>query len=344
MCVTQLLFINGMQPEVSIIMPLYNATQYVELCLQSICNQTFDDIEVVMIDDCSKDDTVEVVERYISQYTGNILLRLLCNQQNMGPGKTRNRGINLATGKYIMFVDSDDLLPPDAVCQMQNAANSYGVEAVLSNFSFMQPETDTIPLSLPMSDEYPLIATGQYETNTTIFSFRSKFVGVPWGKLILRSFLAENEITFSDAYREEDSCWWLLCLFRLSNIYVLNKPLYFYRKGHDSLMTVNNNDEYMLNQKIINLKHAYNYVVTHGMYSGKCMEHVQANRTHLIKWAFNISRVDTRTIFDTLCNLSADKHEEFQQGCVGIKAKINNLYLILPSTVGYFYMKLLSTF
>ena len=91
-----------MKPIVSVIVPAYNAEKTIEKCLDSLLNQTLKSIEIIVINDCSKDNTLKILKKYKSK------IKLLDNKKNLGPAGSRNRGLDAATGDYIGFVDSDD--------------------------------------------------------------------------------------------------------------------------------------------------------------------------------------------------------------------------------------------
>lgn len=93
--------------KISIIIPLHNAEQYIETTLKSITQQKISNIEVLIINDCSTDKSIDIIEKFISNYSGNIQFLLLHNTQNIGPGQSRNIGIRQATGEYIYFMDAD---------------------------------------------------------------------------------------------------------------------------------------------------------------------------------------------------------------------------------------------
>ena len=92
------------KPKISIIIPVYNVEKYLERCLNSIRNQSYDNLEVIMIDDCSTDNSYEICQKYEEKYN----FKLLKNNDNKGLSYTRNRGIKESTGDYIGFIDSDD--------------------------------------------------------------------------------------------------------------------------------------------------------------------------------------------------------------------------------------------
>lgn len=98
---------------VSVIIPIYNVASYITDCLQSVINQTYTDLEVLLIDDCGTDDSIQIAERIVKEYKGPIHFRILYQDKNMGPSAARNKGIDVAKGEYISFIDSDDYITPD---------------------------------------------------------------------------------------------------------------------------------------------------------------------------------------------------------------------------------------
>lgn len=101
-------------PTFSIIIPAYNVENYIEKTLKSIFKQTFNDFEIIIIDDCSTDSTKSVIEK-IKKENPNIKITLLVNQINLKQGASRNKGITYSTGKYLLFIDSDDALFDNSV-------------------------------------------------------------------------------------------------------------------------------------------------------------------------------------------------------------------------------------
>ena len=97
----------------SIIIPVYNASSYIEGCIASLMAQTLDDIEILLIDDHGSDDSMERAQRFIETHPSGKIFRLLSTPNNSGPGPARNVGIESAQGEYIGFVDSDDVVEVD---------------------------------------------------------------------------------------------------------------------------------------------------------------------------------------------------------------------------------------
>lgn len=331
--------------KISIIIPLHNAEQYIETTLKSITQQKISNIEVLIINDCSTDKSIDIIENFISNYSGNIQFLLLHNTQNIGPGQSRNIGIKQATGEYIYFMDADDMLPSNALEKMETIIQQLPVEAVITNHGFIAPD-DLNPQNIQSSPKHPLIPTGEYKGNKLILSQKTFLPGTPWAKLISRKFLLKNNLFFSKAYRGEDSNWWKICLFCFNDIYILNEPLYFYRKGHYSLMKENNQEVYLYEQETLNLIHSYTFIKQRFManyYHTNIYYDFEKERTHLVKKLFALSTSSKYEYFLNIYNLHFNKWIEFLYGCPKIKDKINNLYLLFPPKMGFTIAKIIAS-
>lgn len=127
-------------PKVSIIVPVYNEEEYVSTCLDSLINQTLDDIEIILIDDNSTDNSLNILLDYAKKYPN---IKVYHNEKNIGQGASRNRGLSLATGEYIGFVDSDDYI--------RNTMYEDMYKAVLNN---NYPEVVTTEIMFVKDDSY----------------------------------------------------------------------------------------------------------------------------------------------------------------------------------------------
>ena len=121
---------------VSLILPVYNAGIYIRECLQSIVNQEFDRaVEVILIDDCSTDDSVAICREFVRRYP--LLFNLVECESNAGVSAARNVGLDLARGEYLMFVDSDDILPQYSLDALVRAAEVHKVDIVKGNITYI---------------------------------------------------------------------------------------------------------------------------------------------------------------------------------------------------------------
>lgn len=120
-------------PKVSVIIPLYKSEQYVEKCLWALSEQSYSDFDVIMVDDCSPDHSVSVAEAAVKQL-GMHNVTILRNEKNMGPSKTREKGIAYAKGEYIAFCDSDDYFEKDHLKLMTEATEGFENDLVFCSY------------------------------------------------------------------------------------------------------------------------------------------------------------------------------------------------------------------
>ena len=126
-------------PKVSIIVPVYNEEEYVSTCLDSLINQTLDDIEIILIDDNSTDNSLNILLDYARKYPN---IRVYHNEKNIGQGASRNRGLSLVTGEYIGFVDSDDYIRNTMYEDMYKAViNNNYPELVTTEILFVKDDS-----------------------------------------------------------------------------------------------------------------------------------------------------------------------------------------------------------
>lgn len=119
------------RPLISVIVPVYNSSDYLEECLGSILGQSVPDIELIVVDDCSTDDSINIVRRFSDQDPRVVII---ANEQNIGQGLSRNKGIELSRGKFITFVDSDDTIDPRMYSLLLSAAAEHGAQIARCGF------------------------------------------------------------------------------------------------------------------------------------------------------------------------------------------------------------------
>ena len=201
-------------PAVSIIIPLYNTEKYIGECLDSLLAQTFQDFEVIVVDDCSTDASPAIVESYASKFGGR--LRLVRMRKNTGgAGFPRNTGVKLACGEYIYFIDADDTITPTAVEGLYLAAKNFDADVIQSEKYFEVPQKfwndaeyrrNLKPYSYLNGEEIlvkePLIWKNNFEERVKFFC-RRKLIWNVVAQLIRRDFIIENGIKFRDIYAED---------------------------------------------------------------------------------------------------------------------------------------------
>lgn len=119
---------------ISVIIPVYKVEKFVERCVRSIMNQTYTEgVECIIVNDCTPDDSMKIVEKLIADYTGTICFKLLYHKQNCGLAAVRNTGMSAATGEYILHIDSDDYCEPDMLEKMYSKAIEENADIVVAD-------------------------------------------------------------------------------------------------------------------------------------------------------------------------------------------------------------------
>lgn len=126
-------------PKVSIIVPVYKAEKYLHRCIDSLLNQTISDIEVILINDCSPDNSVDIINQYVAKDTRVLLIN---HEKNQGPMMARYHGYSKATGDYITFCDSDDTLPNNAIETMLDEAYRSGADVISGTVKYLMDNGD----------------------------------------------------------------------------------------------------------------------------------------------------------------------------------------------------------
>jgi glycosyltransferase involved in cell wall biosynthesis len=123
--------------KISIIIPVYNASNFLVRCLDSVLSQTLSDIEVICIDDCSSDNSFEILKDYVQK---DSRIKVYKNEQNIGQGLTRNKGIDFANGEYIAFVDSDDWIEPNMYEVLYSNTSNKKYDLICCNLIYHFPD------------------------------------------------------------------------------------------------------------------------------------------------------------------------------------------------------------
>lgn len=199
---------------VSIIVPVYNAGIKLERCLESLVNQTEKDIEIIVINDGSTDDSKNIIEEYTVKYKNIIFI----DQENKGIGKTRNIGIKKATGEYITFVDSDDYIKENMLEEYYKYAKKHNFDLVIGSYIKKINNKEII-------FENNKFKTGNVKTTPQILYLIEYG---PWAKLYKREMLINNNIYFDEKRKYEDMPFVSKALLKSKLIGQITEPYYYY--------------------------------------------------------------------------------------------------------------------
>lgn len=217
-------------PLVSIIVPCYNVEKYIVRCLISIANQTYSNIEVLLVDDCGDDKTFALVEAFLSNYYGDIIFKIIYQECNKGPSSARNRGVIEAKGDYIYFLDSDDDIYPRCIeLLVQKVEDDDEIEMVVGNYKIRGP----------LYFDPFLMEERTYNSQEIIKAqFNYDIYTMPWNKLIKRDFLLRNKLLFDEEILlHEDNLWSFCCALCLNKVSVVLAFTYNYYIRPASAMT-----------------------------------------------------------------------------------------------------------
>lgn len=223
------------RPKVSVIIPVYNVEPYLVECMDSAVNQTLRDIEIICINDGSTDRSPEILERYrITDSRVTVLA-----QENRGLSAARNRGLQIARGEYIAFLDSDDTLEPDALKLLFDTAKKNDVEVVVFQRDIFY-ETEALAekhfSTLNTVDRVSDICSG------VTFIKQSKDANTynvaVWHALWKRSFLDENGISFMEGIIHEDYLFSFQAYMTAERVIQIPDILYHRRVRENSIITV----------------------------------------------------------------------------------------------------------
>lgn len=209
----------------SIVIPVYNVEKYIRKCMDSVMNQTFRDYEVIVVDDESPDNSMQIVEEFAERYPGMITM---IHQKNARQGGARNHGVRYAKGEYIIFVDSDDYVSYDMLQKVDAKLKLHDCDILAFKFQFVTPD------GKPIREE----GFGNLLPDTYFPQKDFQVVGLPVGpvcKAYRRSFYLESSFLFPEKVLYEDAMTRLLYA-KASDIVLFDACLYFYVQTPTSSM------------------------------------------------------------------------------------------------------------
>lgn len=216
--------------KVSVVLPTYNAEKYLHECVNSIVNQTLEDIEIIIVNDGSTDKTIDIAKKLQSIDKRIIII----NQSNKGPGEARNVGLRTAKGEYISFIDPDDWIQKDMFLQMYNYAKSNNCDVVQCNYttrslkSYNNHNISTIP-------SYKLMDANDIKKHIKSSLLEGKLSTYVWDKIYKVSFLKENELYFEDKRLFEDWYFIMSITSKMKRFFYITDNFYNYRVVEGSL-------------------------------------------------------------------------------------------------------------
>lgn len=271
-------------PKVTVIIPAYNAEKYIEKCLDSVLVQSYQDFEILVINDGSSDGTGKILESYAKKYPEKIRY---IEQKNMGVAKTRNKAVKMAKGEFIAFIDNDDFIDRD---YLEKLLPRNGEDVVMSGYKRPDKKGKIVKLV-------------RLEKNAVWSKF---VVPAPWAKIYRRRFILENGLEFLDNNIGEDVYFNLIAMVLAKRVKVLNYVGYnwFYNdfsvsnglqrkfKNVDVFKLLNNSYDQLKKRNLVEGNYEvlefffYRYIIWFLLYSVKRQERTDIDKIYdeLFDW------------------------------------------------------------
>lgn len=218
--------------KVSVIVPVYNREKALKRCVESILNQDYRDIEVILVDDGSKDSSFEIISEFAEKDDRVIAV----HKENSGVSSTRNRALSMASGDYIQFLDADDWIPFDSTKLLVREMEENDVEMVIGDFYRVVDDKVSRKGSIR---EGGVLTRNEY-ADKMMLTPADFYYGVLWNKLYRKEILDRYHITMDENISYcEDVIFNLEYLLHVNNVAVLKAPVYYYVKTEGSLVAQN---------------------------------------------------------------------------------------------------------
>lgn len=224
--------------KVSILVPIYGVEKYIEQCVRSLFEQTYANIEYIFVNDCTQDHSVEILENVMPEYPDRAKqVHVISHSKNQGVGAARQTALLAATGDYIMFADSDDFLPAQAVellikkAEENDADLIDGAYAEWNNEKALQPQP---PIDINKKKYLQLLICQNIITNRL------------WGRLYKRSIVMEHQVFFQEGINYAEDLFWNTQFLFYANRTCINEVVYYYRTDNVSSYTHNISEKNLL--------------------------------------------------------------------------------------------------
>ena len=225
--------------KISVIIPVYNAEKYIKTTLDSILNQTFKDIEIILVNDGSLDESLNICKRYQENDRRIIVL----DKKNEGVSIARNTGIEASSGEYILFIDADDWIEPDMCEVLYNEITKYNGDICFCNHI---KEFDNKSEKIAFNAKNKIVESNHIKKDIILELIEEEDINLkhnresfrsPWGKLFKSSIIKDNKIKFNkDLVIGEDFIFDIEYLINAKKVVMEDKFLYHYRINNESTL------------------------------------------------------------------------------------------------------------
>ena len=231
-------------PKVSVIVPVYNVEKYIDKCLNSLVNQTLKDIEIIVVNDGSKDKSEDIIKKYKKKYKNIIYV----TKENGGLSSARNFGMIYATGEYIAFLDSDDYVDTTLYEKMYKKAKAKNYDYVECDFYWEYEDHKKVDCGYRFKNKKEMFAKARV---------------VAWNKLIKRDIIVSHKLEFPVGLYYEDVEFFYKLLMHINTFSFVEEPLIYYVQRETSIV---NKQDKRTRQIFIILDNVIKYYKQNGLY------------------------------------------------------------------------------
>lgn len=315
---------------ISIIVPVYKVEEYLDECVQSLINQTYFNIEIILIDDGSPDRCPQMCDEWARK---DSRIRVI-HKKNGGLSSARNVGMNVANGEYICFVDSDDELPHNAIELFVSPLKNKSVDLVVGKYKFVGKTRD-LPLSL---EDGTLLENDQILSSYAL----GKWDVTACNKMYRLDFLKLNKLIFKEGLIHEDILWSFQVACLAHSLYVVNKETYIYKIRENSIVTSELLEDKISTYRTVLLE-LYDFAMRLGvLYDSSVhtiIENLRFTIVNIGKESFDLEKdiyIDLRKRIGLswIRCLMLDKYD--------FKKQIRDFHLFLPPILGFYYVYMIS--
>lgn len=296
---------------ISIVVPVFNVATFLPNCIESILNQSFHDIELILIDDGSTDTSGAICDAYALRDKRVVVE----HTPNQGVAKARNTGTLNAKGEYICYIDADDWISKDYLFELYTCIKKYNLKIVQSGFYYAY---DNYTLTEKTDSDLDIFSR---EEAMKLLLQQSRIKNFPWGKLI-DTRIAQKHL-FPNIINFEDSYWFYKILHEADNYAIINKPLYFYRQHSNSLTS-------KLNTTILYLLRG----------SEERISFIQNNYPHLLTLAYREYLKQLINVTYAAWNADEKVKIEIRQYINDVVSRYSSIWTALYKKLSLSYLKL----
>lgn len=238
-----------MQYDISVIIPTYNVEPFIKETLLSIKKQVFSgSVEIILVDDCSTDNTLEIIDAFQAS-NKELTIRIFHQDKNMRQGAARNRGLLSANGEYVLFLDADDFLNPQAFKKMHDVAKDNDLDMVMCDWSYFYTDRGVVEKK---KDKFML---NEYLNDAECERLLEAKTYFTVNKLYNRQFLLRNSILYGEGYIYEDYEFYSETAQKASKIGILPEVLYYVRFNEQSTTKLNRNTMIHIDSLLLAVQH-----------------------------------------------------------------------------------------